>query len=388
MKKTLFFIITSLLLLILIQPVFAQGSIVGNIYSTDILTFVNSKPIDGYNIGGRTVVIAEDLDGYGFNVEYDDESRILRIASYFNKGFKDIKEIPRGSVGKIIGNIYKTDIKVYYNGILIEGYNIGGRTAICLEDLGDLSDSPNADYGYSKYLGKAIWDETNRTISYESYIRNENEILGISRVYHRFKDNVIYTFSDDFYLRSEFSALEDGEFTGMYTYSPGLGASKYLIKPLYFDNHSELVEIGYCVVNPNNSQNEALIYIENPEFVKNMIKTYKTPKKNHDEAVAYFTEICDNVEKIENDDYTVLKANHNKEGLLFVYINKKGGFVVDDFFSSYGLNNGDFEIKMWFEENPQNSGPNTVTHSVYPFGGPHGTTTAHFSSDLDGFDYE
>ena len=48
-------------------PASAESGVVGHIYSTDILTYVNGQPIDGYNIGGRTVVIAEDLDSYGFN---------------------------------------------------------------------------------------------------------------------------------------------------------------------------------------------------------------------------------------------------------------------------------------------------------------------------------
>lgn len=372
----------------LCQLCFAD-EIVGNIYSTDILTFVNDKPINGYNIGGRTVVIAEDLGGYGFNVEYNDEIRTLKIASYFHSGLGEYAQIPRGKVGEITGNIYKTDIKVYFNGIPVTGYNIGGRTAICLEDLGSLEGSPNASYGYSQYLGRSIWNADERTISFESYMRNETEILGISRVYHRFKDNVIYTYPDDFYARSEFSAEEGGEFTGMYTYSPGSGMSKYTIKPLYFENHGQLTVIGTTVVNPNNTQDEAVMHIEDPAAVRDMIKTFKAPKKSHDEALTYFNENCTNVEKIENDSYTVLKAEHEAEGLIFVYINKNGGFVVEGFLSSYGMNGSEnTEIKFWFDESGTNSGKNTVIHSVYPFGGPHGVTTAQFVSELDEFDYE
>ncbi len=384
MKKVLFSMIIVMLFAVCLQPAFADDNIEGHIYSTDILTFVNGKPIDGYNIGGRTVVIAEDLTGYGFGVEYDDESRILRIISYFNHGFKDVEEIPRGKVGNILGNIYKTDISVYYNGILVKGHNIGGRTAICIEELGDTSDSPNADYGFSQYLGKSVWNPEKRTISYESYIKNESEILGISRVYHRFKDNIIYTYADDFCAVSEFLADEDNEFTGMYTYSAGIGMSKYSIKPLYFDNHGEFVKIGQSVLNPNNTQNEALIFIEDTESVKEMIKTFKNSRKSHDEAMEYFASESKIIEKIENDDYTVLMTHHETEGILFIYINKQGGFIVDRFFSAYS----DREVKMWFDESGENSGPNTVVHSVYPFAGPHGTTTAQYATDMDEFDYE
>ena len=357
----------------------------GYIYSTDILAFVNGKPIEGYNIGGKTVIIAEDLTGYGFGIEYNDETRTLKIESYFHSGFGEFAQIPRGEVGRITGKIYKTDIKVYYNGIPISGYNIGGRTAICIEELGDITQSPNGEYGYSQYLGKSIWNPDERTISFESYLRNENEILGISRVYHRFKDNVIYTYSDDYYKKSGFSAEESDGFTGMYSYSAGTGASKYLIKPLYFDNHGELVHIGTTVVNPNNVPYEAVMYIENPEMVKDMIKTFKTPQMNHDDALKYFTEVCINVEKIENDCYTVLKAEHEAEGLIFVYINKKGGFVTENFLNAYGMNSyKNTEIKMWFDETKKN----TVVFSVYPYGGPHGPVTAQFESNLDELDYE
>ncbi len=385
MKKIFSGLAFILLFLLIICPASAEGNIEGYIYSTDILTFVNGKPIDGYNIGGRTVIIAEDLDGYGFNVEYNDATRTLKITSYFNNGYKEFNEIARGKVGKITGTIYKTDIKTYYNGIFVKGYNIGGRTAVCIEDLGDLSDSPNAEYGYSKYLGKSIWNEQERTISFESFIQNENEILGISRVYHRFKDNVIYTYPDDFYAISEFSGLEDGEFTGQYTYSPGTGMSKYNLKPLYFDNHGELVKIGLCVANPNNP-NAALMFIENVQNVRNMIKTFKNTQMTHDEALKHFTDECDIIEKTENNSYTVLMAKHKTEGLIFVYINKNGGYVVDTFLSGYV--DDIYKIKTWFDNSGNNSGPNTIIHTVSPFAGPHGATTMQYASDLDEYDYE
>ncbi len=376
MKK----IITSLLVLALlfgVIGVFAMGDVIGHIYSTDILTFVNGKPACGYNIGGRTVVIAEELDGYGFNVEYNDEIRTLKIESYFDKGHKVVEEIPRGRTGEIMGNVYTTDIKVYYNGILLRGYNIGGRTAVCLEDLGDLTDSPNARCGYSQYLGKSIWNPDDRTICFESYIKNQNEILGISRVYHTFKDNVIYTQADDFCARSEFLPKSDG---GIYTYSPGTGAARYNIKPLYFDNHGTLVQVGLCVANPNNTQNEALMYIEDTEKVKEMVKTFKNAQKSHNEAVEHFEKECVVREKIENENYTVLLAEHKTEGILFVYINKNGGFVTDSFFSGYG----DREIKFWFDEEAED----TVIHTVSPFAGPHGATTMQYATELDTYDYE
>lgn len=382
--KKLLVVLFMMVVLTFSVHVYAESNVIGHIYSTDILTFVNGKPIAGYNIGGKTVVIAEDLLDYGFYVDYNDATRTLKIQSYFNTGSINPEPIARGEVGQILGNVYQTDIKVYYNGILLTGYNIGGRTAICLEELGDTTNSANAESGYSNYLGRSIWDADNRTICFESYLENENSILGLSKVYHRFLDNVIYTFSDNLYTRSEFSAEVSGEYTGMYTYSPGIGASKYTLKPLYFDHHGEQIPIGLVVQNPNNTQNEALMHIDNPAAVIEMIKTHKEPVKTHDEIKAYLAQHYSIRKEIENETYTVLMAENETDGLLVVYIRKEGGYVVDRFLDYYK----DGQIDIWFEESPVNSGPNTVIHSVYPFGGPHGTTTAHFPIDLDLYDYE
>ena len=37
--------------------------------------------------------------------------------------------------GDIVGNIYSTDIRAYINGIEVGSYNIGGKTAVVIEDI-------------------------------------------------------------------------------------------------------------------------------------------------------------------------------------------------------------------------------------------------------------
>ena len=362
----------------------SADDIEGKIYSTDILAYVNGQPIDSYNIGGRTVVIAEDLDGYGFNHEYDDETRTLKVKSYFNGCHNEFAEIPRSKTGRIVGSVYATDIKVYFNEKEIKGYNIGGRTAICIEDMGEVSGSVNEAYGYSDYLGKYTWNPEDRTISFESFRQNQEDILKISRVYHRFRDNVIYTFPDDYYAYSEINGInnDDWQGTGTYTYTDGF--NKNVLSPVYLETNGELTEIGIAVADPNNEYDHAQIYINDIEKARALIKTVKLPKKTHDEALEYFTTKCTLIEKMENDGYTVLRVEDEKEGLLFVYINKSGGFVVDTFFASYG----DRTIKMWFDDSGINSSVNTVVHSVSPFAGPHGATTMSYATDLEWYDYE
>lgn len=161
MKKKLSVMILALTLLLPGTGAFAidgsespNGGVIGHIYSTDILTYVNGEPIDAYNIGGKTVVIAEDLGdwNYGYTYDYNDEDRLLSVESYFYLPWQEHGAIPRGQTGQILGDVYQTDIKVTYNGIEVTGYNIGGRTAICIEEIGDTAGSPHETYGYSKYL--------------------------------------------------------------------------------------------------------------------------------------------------------------------------------------------------------------------------------------------
>ena len=158
----------------------APGDAVGEIYSTDILAYVNGSPIVSYNIGGQTVILAEDLCNndtgvhYGFDCVYDNNTRTLTLTSLFNKGNADIT-VSRGKVGEIVGTVYETDIKVIFNSHEVKGYNIGGQTAICIEDLGAHSkDEPNAGYGYSKYLCNAVWNGETREITLNTYLQDEN----------------------------------------------------------------------------------------------------------------------------------------------------------------------------------------------------------------------
>ena len=57
----------------------ANGDVAGYIYSTDIVAYIDGMAIPSYNIGGKTVVIAEELVNYGFNVIWNNETRRLNL---------------------------------------------------------------------------------------------------------------------------------------------------------------------------------------------------------------------------------------------------------------------------------------------------------------------
>ena len=52
------------------------GDVVGKIYSTDIKAYINGVWVDSYNIGGKTVVIIEDITN---QFAYADNIRTLVI---------------------------------------------------------------------------------------------------------------------------------------------------------------------------------------------------------------------------------------------------------------------------------------------------------------------
>ena len=118
----------------------ANGDVIQPIYSTDILTYMDGIPIKSYNIGGQTLICLEDLSNYGFSVYYCDEVRCLFVNKIgkAQEGFSPI--IEKGTVGKIEGYTYETDIRAILNGEEINAVNIGGKLAVVVEELDDLKD--------------------------------------------------------------------------------------------------------------------------------------------------------------------------------------------------------------------------------------------------------
>ena len=55
------------------------GTVAGNYYVTDIVTYFNGRRIDAYNTGGRTLIPAEELIHFGYNVIWNGEDMSLRI---------------------------------------------------------------------------------------------------------------------------------------------------------------------------------------------------------------------------------------------------------------------------------------------------------------------
>lgn len=169
MKRVISFCLVMVAVMMLIVPVAGASAVAGKIYSTDILAYVDGMPVPSYNIGGKTVVSAEGLRDYGFAVTWNADDRNLTVSTRRLPDTAPVSSVKRGSVGRVVGNVYKTDISVFVNGLLFPAYNIGGETMLALEDLGALTTdgifNANRAIGYSVTGFKAVWNAKERTIS-------------------------------------------------------------------------------------------------------------------------------------------------------------------------------------------------------------------------------
>ncbi|MEE1043511.1 MAG: stalk domain-containing protein [Clostridia bacterium] len=127
------------------------SGVAGNYYYTDIKSYVRGQLIDSYNVGGKTVILCEALQSYGFNVLWNGTDRTLTITDRYGSATSNASDSLSGAIGAVAGNYFYTDIVTYFNGVKMESYNLGGRTVIPATALRDL--------GYD-----VVWDDANRRV--------------------------------------------------------------------------------------------------------------------------------------------------------------------------------------------------------------------------------
>lgn len=363
----------------------AVGDPVGKIYSTDIIATVNGEPIESYNIGGRTAVIAEDLSDkyYGFTYEYYDDTRTLYVRTS-NAVAPRERGVVRGTVGQIAGDIYETDIKVIFNGNEVKGYNIGGRTAVVIEDLGTLDGtSPNEAYGYTKYLCNFTWDNDTRTVALYTPCDNHSAFISASYLYdyavpkiqYTLKDNVISAYYDPDEAFSRFSE---------YSIPESFSDEQYLITPLMYEKDGVKTEIGFCygvVLYGDVGVNVCIDRDAALPLIKSLLPS-EIP--SYDEVMARFSDDVnyETINRIETENYTCLlvrdKNADKNDDIRVVSVRKSGGYCI----LTRGTSNDDVnEISL--EEG------NTILYISGPMAAPHGVmTNISTTLNLDYFSYE
>lgn len=151
------------------QP--APGTVIGHVYATDVVTYLDGAPIRSFNIGGKMAVLLQDLPPYGFSVRWDPEVSTAYVDTIERPETHPVYTPPAAAEipGQVIGNIYATEVSVEVNGLSTPAFNLGGKMAVCLRDLAEdntnnfWQGNPNRLLGYSNSGFKLTWNPDTMT---------------------------------------------------------------------------------------------------------------------------------------------------------------------------------------------------------------------------------
>ncbi len=107
------------------------GEVYGTLIETNVKTTMNGNEINAYSIDGQTIILVRDLENIGFDVSFDEKTRVAE-ASYNPDKATNITNAVALPDDKVI----YTDITVKINDVELAGYNIGGYMAVVAEDMG------------------------------------------------------------------------------------------------------------------------------------------------------------------------------------------------------------------------------------------------------------
>lgn len=350
-----------------------SDAIIGTVYSTDILAYVNGHPAPSYNIGGKTVVLLEDLDnsGYGFNWFVDDEHKTITVTTFYYKdyGAWEIPNVERGTTGRIQGTVMDCMYSVIFNGTPVQGYVIDGKLGVCIEEIGALDGtSSNEAYGYNKMLCNMAWEPTERTISLNTVGGEQWQKLNLPCIYLNAYDNVIQGGFDPM-------IPYNGPWVN-WDHSEEFNDAPFVLHTLYLDTEQGRTEIGLCYMDTRNVVRFCLNDIDQVREILQPLVYADTPCEQVlsllDDGVNY--RILDRLET-ENHIFVVIELLHGEaeSNAMYVAVQKSGGYYALSYTST-----------QYTTRTLEKIGVDTVRASVYPFAGPHGATTMHQEMALPG----
>ncbi|MBQ2968329.1 MAG: hypothetical protein IJE10_09450 [Clostridia bacterium] len=224
MKRTFFLLALCFVLLLSLLPVQALnvGDVVGTIYNTDILAFVDGEPIRSFALDGKTAILVEDLARFGFVVGYDDASRTLYAYVKPNTfPHRPEENITRGTVGGTAGNIYHSDIQTYINGVLVPSFALNGVSAVAIEDIATDSTTDKSSHTCMTYT----WDGENRTIRLNPVYDNTAKVAGAGNFY--IENSEIHFVQDGRVPEGVFASIPDNAYALPLTYENQVVAHAY-----------------------------------------------------------------------------------------------------------------------------------------------------------------
>lgn len=125
---------------------------IGNILNDDVMAYINGNPIPSWTVDGKTVVTAEDLANYGFDVVWNAKDQTLKIV--YNRVKKSIPvETAKNTKkpGSVYCKYFTSNIRTYIAEKEVQAFDINGRILVDIEDL-------------SSVYGSAEWNGTKREI--------------------------------------------------------------------------------------------------------------------------------------------------------------------------------------------------------------------------------
>ena len=278
------------------------------LYNTDILTYLDGIPIQGFSLGGKMMICVEDLRDYGYTVTYDDSARVL-FANKTGEPDPDFHpQIERGTVGGIAGYTYYTDIYVYINGIHVYAENIGGRMVVIAEDISDavVQDygfghtyyNLNSEYGVSEFFLKHHYDNSERALYIET--ASDNEILSYDDQIKRFLNGEPrFSIGDPTYAKPKIWARIDTENCTMFLYSWQwiTSIAKFYKNGIYMDMYDVFMHYHF--------QNQRNTTISSGEFSADGSICYIDGMRYKYNGLLSYTLIDEGTYEVDTDAFTV-----------------------------------------------------------------------------------
>lgn len=113
--------------------------ILGSAVYTDFTTYINHVPVESYDFNGNTLIVAEDLRAFGFDVWWNEYKETLTITRNNSSEFGDFDYIISPSADDVwqkAFDVTTTNVKVFTEGYQYSSFGgIYGKTLINIEDL-------------------------------------------------------------------------------------------------------------------------------------------------------------------------------------------------------------------------------------------------------------
>ncbi len=141
-KRILALLLSAMMLMGALVPASAADVVLGVVRYTQIVAYIDGYPIRSYNINDNTYIVVEDLSQYGFGVVWDGATGKLHISEQRTAAPADYTTTYKAPAitqaminSEIAMNYYETKVTTWVGPNQITGYNIGGFTCICMDDL-------------------------------------------------------------------------------------------------------------------------------------------------------------------------------------------------------------------------------------------------------------